>query len=230
MSGRHDLPKVIERLNRAYGSPFLPPTTDPFGLILWEQVAYLASDDKRTTTFDRLRREVGLTPADILGAPHAQLVAIAREGGGTAAADRAERMRRSAEMVVDTWDGDLGAVRTIPLAGARKALQRFPMIGAPGADKILVLSGAHAVLALDSNGLRVLLRLGYGSEQSSYAATYKSVCAAAWPECEEDMAWLARAHGLLRMHGQACCRQRSPACVGCAVEEWCPASEAGRTM
>ena len=50
---------------------------------------------------------------------------------------------------------------------------QFPMIGEPGAEKILLFSGVLAVLALDSNGVRVLVRLGVGEERKSYAATYK---------------------------------------------------------
>ena len=34
--------------------------------------------------------------------------------------------------------------------------------GEPGAEKVLLFSGSAPVLALDSNALRVLLRLGFG--------------------------------------------------------------------
>ena len=38
------LAEIIKRLQKHYGTPEPPPTDDPFELILWEQVAYLASD------------------------------------------------------------------------------------------------------------------------------------------------------------------------------------------
>src|ERR1039458_5911517 len=52
---------------------------------------------------------------------------------------------------------------------------QFPMIGEPGAEKILMFSGVLGVLALESNGLRALVRLGFGEDRKSYSATYKSV-------------------------------------------------------
>ena len=50
---------------------------------------------------------------------------------------------------------------------ARRALKRFPGIADPGADKLLLFAGVTPYLALDSNGLRVLLRLGYGEEDDA---------------------------------------------------------------
>ena len=43
-------------------------------------------------------------------------------------------------------------------------LKKFPAIGDPGVDKILLLTRTEPVMALDSNGLRVLVRLGFGAE------------------------------------------------------------------
>jgi hypothetical protein len=48
-----------------------------------------------------------------------------------------------------------------------------PGIGPPGADRVDLLTGSRAVLALDANGLRVLARLGYGDPSRSYAASYR---------------------------------------------------------
>ena len=98
---------------------------------------------------------------------------------------------------------------------------KFPSIGAPGADKILLLSRSHPVFALDSNGLRVLLRLGHGREAKSYAATYRSVQEAIAPQLEPDHDWLIRAHLLLRRHGQTLCRRSRPLCEACPVAEGC---------
>ena len=64
-----------------------------------------------------------------------------------------------------------------PLRLASKHAQnswRQPCSGDPGAEKILLFSRTHSILALDSNGLRVLRRLGYGEERKSYASTYRS--------------------------------------------------------
>jgi hypothetical protein len=58
---------VISRLEAEYGKP-KPPSRDPWVLILWENVAYLAHDDRRGQAFDTLRKRIGLQPAKILAA------------------------------------------------------------------------------------------------------------------------------------------------------------------
>ena len=47
------------------------------------------------------------------------------------------------------------------------------MIGEPGADKILVIMKRARLLPLDSNGLRVLSRVGLISEAKDYRTTYR---------------------------------------------------------
>lgn len=224
MTSRPGLPMVVDALLDAHGPAELPPADDPFGLILWEQVGYLASDERRREAFEQLRERVGLTPEAILAASTDMLEEITGAGGSIAVSERAGRMRWSAQTVVDEWGGDLlGALKRAPSDAAR-TLERFPMIGEPGADKILMLTRPHAVLALDSNGLRVLLRLGYGEEGKSYAATYRSVREAVVPECAEDLDWLARAYGLLRLHGQRTCKRSAPRCSDCNLAEGCPSA------
>jgi len=59
-----------------------------------------------------------------------------------------------------------------------RALQQFPAIGVPGAERVLLLTGRLPVLAVDSNGLRVLTRIGYAHKLKDYARTYRAVRAA----------------------------------------------------
>lgn len=165
------LKRVLLTLGRYHGHPQKPVSKDPFRLILYEQVAYLVPEVKRREAFRRLQDEVGLTPKAILAAPEDRLLAIARAGGSIGAKLRAERLRRSAEIARDGWRGNLRSALKLPLAKARRALVAFPMIGQGGADRILAITGAYPVFGLDSNGLRVLLRLGWGKEGRSYAAT-----------------------------------------------------------
>ena len=66
---------------------------------------------------------------------------------------------------------------------------------------------SQPVLALDSNGLRVLLRLGFGAEKKNYAASYRSAQEALADQLPRDRDALIRAHQLLRQHGQELCRR-----------------------
>jgi endonuclease III len=211
---------AISALRTHYGSPKPPVSTDPFELVLHENLAYLASDEKRLAALNALRRNVGTTPRAILVATMAALVRVCRVGGIYAEL-RAERLRRSAEIVVTEFDGDLRNVLRLPQREARKALKRFPAIGEPGADKILLFTGTYPVLAPDSNGLRVLTRLGLAREESSYAATYRLALTAIAQESGNDCRGLVAAHQLLRRHGQELCRRTQPECERCPLRASC---------
>jgi endonuclease III len=211
---------TIAALRRLYGKPPPPFSTDPFELIVYENIAYLASDEKRGEAFASLRRDVGVTPRAILKASNTQLARACRIGG-IYPERRAERLRRSAEIVVSRFDGDLRSVLRLPQKEARKALQRFPTIGEPGADKILLFCGGHPVVAPESNGLRVLVRLGFVHEESSYGATYRAALASIASEAGRDRRFLIAAHLLLRRHGQELCRRSRPDCPMCPLRARC---------
>ncbi|HEX7722916.1 MAG TPA: hypothetical protein VF397_12205, partial [Pyrinomonadaceae bacterium] len=76
-----NLSKLIARLARFYGKPKPPLTTDPFELILFESVAYLASDERRAEAFDLLRKTVGTKPHQILAAANNALLRVTELGG-----------------------------------------------------------------------------------------------------------------------------------------------------
>lgn len=214
-----DLARVLDALEKAAGRPKPPPTKDPLELVLWENVAYLADDERRAEAFRALKKRVGTRPEQILSARGEELLEIAR--AGIVAGNSVEKLRRTAAIALEQFGGDLKSAMKRPLPEARKALTKFPSIGAPGAEKILLLSRSHPVLGLDSNGLRVLIRLGYGREGKTYAATYRSAQEAAAPRLEPDFDGLIRAHLLLRRHGQTLCRRSRPRCEACPVSGVC---------
>jgi endonuclease III len=220
------LPRAVAALEAAYGAPPLPPARGPFALLLWENVVYLADDARRAQAFAELSRGVGTTPAAVRDAPQAALLAATRHG--RMAEQQAQKLRLCADLALEAFGGTLAAVLRRPLAEARRALMRFPAIGEPGAEKILLLTRSHPILALDSNGLRVLLRLGFGEERKSYAATYRSAQQAAMAGAPRDVDWLVRAHALLRRHGQERCKAARPRCDGCPLRDRCRYVTGGR--
>lgn len=53
MAVRSALASILDALERYYGPVAPPPAQGPFELILWENVAYLASDEWRECAFAR---------------------------------------------------------------------------------------------------------------------------------------------------------------------------------
>jgi endonuclease III len=221
------LPQVIERLRVHYGRQKAPEFSGPWEMILWENVAYLADDERRQQAFEILKKRIGTEPQEILSASDQQLLKVTRHG--ILAEQFAKKLRKCAQIALEEFDGDLRPVLNLPTPKAKKALQKFPGIGEPGAEKILLLCGVHPILALDSNGLRVLLRLGFGEEKKSYATTYRLVERAVANQRQSDYSWLIEAHLLLRRHGQELCKRSRPACVVCPLAGDCEFCRAGGT-
>jgi endonuclease III len=212
---------IIKRLEKFYGRPKPPKITDPVEIILFENVAYLADDEKRAAAFAALKKKVGTRPEQILKASQKQLEEITRMGGIVPEL-RAQRLRQIAELVHYIFKDDLAAELRKPLPQAKKSLKRFPTIGDPGAEKVLMLTRSYPVLALESNGLRVLLRLGYAEEKKSYSASYRGVQQALAGQLPADYESLIAAHQLLRQHGQELCKRTRPLCeAGCPLTAEC---------
>ena len=134
---------------------------------------------------------------------------------------RVNRLKEIALVAMNEFDGDVRNALKLSLPKAKQALRKFPSIGEPSAEKILLFTRAYPVLGLDSNGLRVLLRLGFGEEKKSYGATYRSVQDAIKNQLTEDYDWLIDTHILLRQHGKELCKTSRPLCDGCPVKKNC---------
>ena len=199
------LAQVVKSLEAVYGK-HPPRVTDPFEMILLENAAYLVDDARRRETFERLRDGVGLTPEAILKHSRAEIASVIA-GGGMLPEHRADKVIESARLAQS-------------IGVTEKTLRKFPSVGEPYADRILLFNGKKVTLAPDSNALRVLLRLGYGEESKSYAKTYRSAVAAAAKELP-DAGFAQRAHVMLRLHGQEVCKRSAPRCEICPLRESC---------
>jgi endonuclease III len=191
--------------------------------VLWENVAYLVDDERRALAFRALAKLTGCDPARIAAASAERLLAVTALGGMHPEA-RVDRLKEIAELALELGGGTLEDLLELPAAQAAKTLARFPSIGAPGAQKILMACGAGQELALESNGLRVLLRLGFGVESKNYAPSYRSVQAALAAELPRSPATRLSAHQLLRAHGQTLCKRSAPDCDACPLAARCPSS------
>jgi endonuclease III len=216
---RITLPQVVDRLQAHYGTQKPPKLDGPWEMILWENVAYLADDDRRQQAFQTLKKLIGTEPAQILSASDEALLEVTRHG--IMPELFAEKLRQCAKLLFEEFDGDLRPVLKLPIPKAKRAFQKFPGIGEPGAEKNLLFTRTFPVLALESNGLRALLRLGFGEEKKSYSTTYRLVQKAIGEGLNKDYSWLIQTHLLLRRHGQELCRRSEPMCDKCPLAGDC---------
>lgn len=215
-----ELAALLTKLEQHHGTVGFAEPTDPYELIVFTNCGYPPSQDNCRRGFEALRSSVGLSPDAVLAAPD-RVLAKALKAGGIVPQLRASRLKLTARLVLGEFGGDLrgalGATKE-----ARKALKRFPTIGDPGVDKILLFCADIPLAAVPSNCPHVPLRLGIGEERSSYAASYRSVQEALTRLLPHEAAAMKRAYLLLRQHGKAICGRTTPRCDRCPVAPMCP--------
>ena len=211
---RIDLDEAVATLAPLYPQADMP--SDPLAQILWENIGYLIDDERRAVLFAEFEDRVGVTAQAILDAPGDVLLDIASRGGMNPAV-RVERWRTIGALA----GPDLTAtLRSLPVTRARSLLKTFPVIGDPGADKILLFSGIAPRPSLESNGLRALVRLGYVADDANYGRVYKAGVAVLAAQSGEA-AWLKSAYLVLRDHGRAVCKRAAPLCMACPLDAVC---------
>jgi len=220
MTNTTRLGKILKRLEKFYGKQKPVGPTDAYEMVIYRNSGYPQSDARCGNGFEALKREIGLRPEEILAAPDARLAEVMRAGGMVPEL-RARRLKEIALMVVRDFGGDLQAALKLPPKEAKKAFKRFPTIADAGAEKILLFTGTAAVAALPSNGIHVPLRLGFGTERKSWAASYRGAQEAVRTELPEDCDSHLRAYLLLKRHGEELCRNTQPICERCPVSDEC---------
>jgi len=213
------LKTVVAKLAKLY--PLSEPLTDPLAILLWENIGYLIDDTRRAELFAEFQKKIGLSAHRIANAPMPDLTDIAKRGG-MHPQKRAERLIEIGRLAINECDGDiLSKLHALPLPKARNLLRKFPSVGDPGADRILLFSGVAPQPCLESNGLRVLVRLGFCTEGKSYAQTYKGAITALTAEGLDDAEWLKRVYMVLREHGKSLCKRSQPLCEPCPLDAVC---------
>ena len=218
-SASPDLKATIAALARIYPSPGI--LTDPLHQILWENIGYLIDDERRAALFETFTARVGLAPEAIAAADFETLFDIARRGG-MRPETRVQRWRDIAQIVLDRAGGDLRAtLAAMPLPKARALLKAFPTIGDPGADRIMLFAGLAPRPSLESNGLRVLARMGFFAEGRDYSASYRAAIDVLVRDGQADGDWLITAFLTLRAHGRTLCKRGVPLCETCPLDAVC---------
>jgi endonuclease-3 len=227
---KRELGTVLEAMEKHHGKQIAAGPSDPYEMILFVNCGYPATDTSCAKGYEALKRDVGTMPEKILAAPKSKLVKLMRLGGIVPEL-RAERLKTIAKIVNEEFGGDLkwsleklmqeeekGAGKGIRLA--KKALKEFPVIGEPGADKILLFSRLIPVAAVPSACVSVPQRILFDDEDKNYAAGYRSAQEAMAAELPETFDARQRAYLLLKRHGAEICKRTKPKCEVCRAHQY----------
>lgn len=214
------VPQILDELEAFYGpqEPNFP--TDPYEFVIWWLCGYPPSDAACAKGWDQLKRTTGIAPRQILQAGAGKL-ASALKAGGMVPELRAQRLLEVAARVEQEFSGDLRAALTGRIPAVRAALQKFPGIAGPGADRIILFAGIAPLPAVPSNCPHVLVRIRQGFERENYNVTYREAQQAIDLEVKATADARARAYLLLKHHGQAICKRTNPKCEQCLVRKGC---------
>jgi endonuclease III len=225
------LDAVLNSLEQIYGPQKAAGPTDPYEMIVYLNCGYPATDASCSKGFDAMRREVGLSPKEILAASKSKLAKLLRLGG-IVPEQRAERLHEIARKVKAEFGGDLKAVlkkwvqeeKKQPgkgIRGAKKILREFPVIGEPSSEKILLFSNLAPIPAVPSANVEVLARLWFGKAGKNYPADYRATREILNDGLPATFAARQRAYLLLKKHGQQTCKRSNPRCEVCPLTGQC---------
>ena len=153
---KRELTQLLQKLEQHYGSVAFAEPDDPYELIVYTNCGYPPSQENCRKGFEALRSAVGVSTAALLGASE-RVLAKALRAGGIVPELRASRLKLIAQLVTEEFGGGLRASLDASKE-ARKTLKRFPTIGDPGVDKILLFCGGVPIAAVPSPSSRLQAR------------------------------------------------------------------------
>ncbi|HEY8041228.1 MAG TPA: hypothetical protein VIF15_15585 [Polyangiaceae bacterium] len=213
------LARILDALEERHGAVRIGRAANAYDLIVRTNCGYPASEAACAKGYAALKATVGVSPAAILRASKAKLTTAMRQGGIVPEL-RAQRLRDIAERTLELG-GSLRAILKEPLAAARRQLKKFPTIGDPGADRILLFTRTAPIAAIPSNATQVPLRLGFGKDAAGYVVGYRTAQAALDAALPPTFDARIRAYVLFKRHGQEVCKRARPACAQCPVRGDC---------
>lgn len=228
---QRQLSGILDLLEKHYGEQAAVGPSDPYEMIVFVNCGYPATDASCTKGYGPLKAEVGTKPEQILKAPSAKLAKLT-QAGGMFPELRAERLKLIARIANENFGGDLKwaleKLMTDEKTPAEKRLRRvkgalkeFPVIGEPGADKILLFSGMMPIAAVPSACPGVPQRILFGEEDKNYGRGYRAAQEAIAAEVPEKFEARQRAYLLLKKHGQEICKRTKPKCEICPISRTC---------
>ena len=158
-----------------------------------------------------LKGENAMRPARMAGMPHRKLAALIKPSGFFNV--KAARLRNFLRFYMKRFDGDIRALKRVPLDGLRKELLSVNGIGKETADSILLYAAGKPSFVVDAYTKRVFSRHGFVPEEAGYDAL-RDVFMKNLPA---RTGLFKEYHALLVALCKRHCLSRKPVCRGCPL-------------
>lgn len=206
--------EIVDRLLGHYERRWRPRRGDPFRSLVHIILSQNTSYKNEAAAYERLERDVGVTPENLAGAPVERIVEAIRPAGMHN--KRGRTLKKVAEAIIERFGGDIAPILRKPYPEAREELMGLPGIGQKTADVLLMFDADMAVIPVDRHIFRIAGRLGLVPSKAGYDEVRHAIEAAADPDRYEDI------HVLLIRFGREVCRAQRPRCGDCFLNDLCP--------
>lgn len=213
--------RILDTLESFHGAQTAQWPTDPYQFLVWWHCGYPPSEERCSRGWESLNEEIGTSPEKLLQTPSSKLTR-ALKAGGIVPELRAGRLKEIAQTIQERFGGDLlSALSRLPVAQVRATLKKFPGIGDPGADRIILFGGIAPVPAVPSSCPQVLVRIESGEPRETYNANFRVAREIVQSEVADTFVARTRAYLLVQQHGQQICKRSSPKCESCPIAGSC---------
>jgi len=206
--------EILNRVLDHYQQDWRPGDPEPFRNLIRTILSQNTSGRNQRIAFERLDREIGVTPQSLTETEINAIMSAIRPAGMFK--QRAATIKEVSQLVLKKYKGDLNSVLKKDYEEAREELMALPGVGRKTADVLLLFSGGKDVIPIDRHIHRIAQRTGIAPRNADYDDVRRKLEEAAKKERYLDV------HLLLIRFGREICRARSPRCGSCFLQNICP--------
>jgi endonuclease-3 len=207
--------EVLRLLRETFKMPeWTRSERDPFTTLVVTIISQNTNDRNTSRAFEKLSKRFRITPEALSNARTSDLEQCLRVAG--LFRNKARVIKQVSKSITEDLGGDINVLLSLPLEQARRKLLDLPGVGPKTADVVLLFTGTHKTIPVDTHVDRVSKRLGLASEKAKNEIVRGSLESLYSPSD-----YLA-VHVLLIAHGRTYCRARRPLCRECPINALCP--------
>ena len=210
--------KLIPILEEKYGKYWWPveyPTdtsSDPFKKLIITILSQNTSEVNCVRAYKGLAAKFEVKP-EVLAEANVTEIKEAIWGGGLYNV-KSKRIKELSKAVLDTFNGDLTLILSLPKVEGKKKLMELPGVGNKTADVLLTIRyGHHEVFVVDTHMNRIAKRLGLVKGNAKYSEIQEAI--------KRFIPKGERICGLFWLLAKYTCRAQKPKCYECLFTKMC---------
>jgi len=207
--------EILQLLRETFKMPsWARSRRDPFRTLIVTIISQNTADRNTSRAFENLSKRFKITPEALSKARTDEIELCLRVAG--LYRNKARAIKQVSQTIIENLGGHINLLLSRSFEQARRNLLDLPGVGPKTADVVLLFTGAHKTIPVDTHVKRVSRRLELAPEKGGYETVRGSL-----QSLYSTKDYLA-VHVLLIAHGRMYCKARKPLCRECPVNAQCP--------